>query len=172
MKKLKLICATFVLLFFTTTKNIYAQSGCFPINPASGQIEIKGKVVIEGVSKTDIFNKCVAWGTSKESNQYSEYHANSTAESKTVKDKDAGIYKLYLQINYSYKEAGFRTILYAITIQASDGYFEYTVNDFIMNKKPMEVFLKTKIADPVYKASFDDICKKLNYTIDGLKAIK
>lgn len=142
------------------SSTINAQSDCFPINSMSGQAEIKGRVRLEGKTKDEIFTKCLVWGISK-----------SSSQENVIKDREAGIYKMYLQINYDYKD-GFRTMFYAITLQASDGYFEYTLNDFTMNKKPMEEYLKLKAGDQVYSSAFADICKKMNYTLNGLKAIE
>ena len=139
-------------------------SQCFPINKSSGQIEIKGKVIMEGKSKEDIFNKVVVWATSKASTE------NQNSNEQYVKDKDAGIYKVNLKINYEYK-GSLRSILYSITIQVGNGYFEYIANDFIMNKKSMEIYLRDK-EDAIYKIAFDDICKKMNYTLDELKQLK
>jgi hypothetical protein len=160
MKTLKVISSILLLTFFV--KSISAQSDCFPINPNIGQIEIKGKVTVDGKSKDEVFSKMVAWGASKSTNQ---------TEQQIVKDKDAGIYKIYIPVNYTYKE-GFRTITYAITMNANDGFFEYTINGFVMNKKPMEEFLRLKNGDRYYDAAFQDICKKMNYTLDGMKAIR
>ena len=61
---------------------------------------------------------------------------------------------------------------YAITMQVNNGYFDYTVNDFIMNKKPMEEFLRLKENDEYYNIAFNDICKKLNYTLENLNGLK
>jgi len=156
MNKLANILIT--LMFLSATVN--AQSDCFPINSLSGQAEIRGRVRLEGKTKDEIFTKCLVWGTSKASSQEN-----------VIKDREAGIYKMYLQINYDYK-GGFRTMFYAITLQANEGYFEYTLNDYTMNKKPMEEFLRLKASDQVYNSAFADICTKMNYTLNGLKAIE
>ncbi len=136
-------------------------SQCFPINKSTGQIEIKNKVLIEGKSKDEIFNKIVVWATSKASNE---------SQNGNVKDREAGIYKIILNINYEYK-GGLRSVLYSITLQVENGYFDYVVNGFTMNKKPMEVYLREK-EDDNYRVAFDDICKKMNYTLDELKQLK
>lgn len=161
MKKIKLFAATLIVfgLFHIVAK---AQNDCFPMNSYIGHIEIKDKVLIEGKTKNEILNKLIAWGTSKHTSQVGR---------EMVKDKDACVYKIYVAINYTYK-GGFRTMFYAITMISSDGYFEYTVNDFIMNKKPMEEYLIEKAGDEYYDASFGDICKKMNYTLNSLKELK
>ena len=149
----------------------FSQHSCFPVNQGTGQIEIVGRVLLEGKTKDEIFNKCVTWGTPRMSNLYSEKHEFSSAQGRTIMEKDAGIYKVYFQINYSYKK-GYRSILYAMTIQTGDGYFDYTINDFIMNDKPMLVYLNYKAGDKYYNIAFEDICQKLYFTIGELRSIQ
>lgn len=148
-------------ILFACIQQSYSQ--CFKTNPGSGQVERIRKVLVDGKTKDEIFNKLVVWGTLNQSSQYEEKHNDINTGQQTIKDKEIGIYKTYLQLNYRYKE-GFRTIKYAVTMQVYDGYFQYTFNDFIMNKKPMSEFIRLKQGDEFYNAAFTDICSKLIYT--------
>jgi len=151
-----------VISLFFIELQAFGQSDCFPINDYTGLIEIKGKVVAEDNTRDEILNKLVVWGVSK--------HTSPVGQD-IFKDEDSGVFKIHLAINYNYKD-GFRTMYYAITMIAKDGYFEYTVNDFIMNEKPMKEYLFEKAEDKVYQQSFGNICKKMNYTLNSLKALQ
>ena len=88
-----------------------------------------------------------------------------------ISDRELGIVKGAIRINYVYKK-GFRVILYNIILQAKDGEFSYTLNNFLMNKKPMEQYLVQKDGDKYYKQSFEDICVKLESVVKELKEIQ
>lgn len=150
-----------ISLFFVEFQAL-GQSDCFPINDNTGLIEIKGEVVAEGNTRDEILNKLVVWGASK--------HTSPVGQD-IFKDEDSGVFKISLAINYNYKD-GFRTMYYDITVIAKDRYFEYTVNNFIMNEKPMKLYLFEKAEDEVYQQSFGDICKKMNRTLNSLKALR
>ena len=137
--------------------SINAQDDCFPIDTNNIQIELNGKIYVEGKTKDEILNGIIVWGSSKHTSQ---------AGSQVIQDRVAGVFKINLAINYNYKES-FRTMTYALTMITYDGYFEYIVNDFIMNNKPMEKYLIEKDEDQYYQIAFSDICKKMKYTLNG-----
>ena len=154
----------------TTTVTSFGQ--CFTTDyhadPNSGQITIKEKVLVPGKTKADLFDLAAVWVAINmtEAQESGQKILNDTRL--TVSNKDLGILKGTFRINYSYKE-GFRYLLYDITIRVGEGYYEYTINGFSMNKKPMEEFLRTKYGDEFYAISFADICKKLKSAIVDMK---
>lgn len=160
MKKIKLVLAALSVLCFINS-NINAQDDCFKLDNNSKRIELKGKIDVAGKTKNEILNTIIVWGSSKHSSQ---------AGTQVIKDREAGVFKINLAINYNYKES-FRTMTYALTMIAHDGFFEYIVNDLLINDKQLEEYLIEKVADPTYQSAFSDICKKIKYTLNELKTI-
>jgi hypothetical protein len=134
----------------------------------SGQIVIKEKIFVPGKTKSDIYDKASAWFITNISVQPIKAERNRDIDRIMSSNKDLGLIKGTIQINYLYKN-GYRYILFDITIAANDGFYEYTINGFNMNRKPIEVYLRTKENDKYYAIAFEDICKKLTATISGMK---
>lgn len=138
----------------------FAQSDCFPINAQTNQAEYRGRVNMSSLDQGQVFNKILIWGVTK-----------ALSDREILKDREAGILKFQVQVNYKYKDT-FKPAYYSISLLANDGHFEYTVNAFNMNNRPMEVYLTDKSNDQVYRAAFADICEKVKSTINELKYLK
>lgn len=150
----------------TTSKEVMTGQAthlnCFPLKPNTQQIEIKGLVNLAEQSKNEIFTKLMTWGLTKSTNQ---------AELPVINDRESGVLKIYIPINYKFKD-GMRTMYYAITTIANNDQFEYVVHDFRMNNRAMEVYLNDKKGDRYYNIAFEDICTQLNATIQDLVSVK
>jgi hypothetical protein len=157
-KALILLSLTFSLMGYIGES--YGQTACLPINSDKGQVEFKGRVTMGELPMNDVYSRILSWGITK-----------AVSGKEVLKDREAGILKFQVQVNYRYKET-FRAAYYSISLMASDGYFEYTVNGFMMNEKPMETYLTGKSDDIVYITAFNDICEKLTVNINDLKHLK
>lgn len=124
-------------------------------------LNVVGTVKLQSLSKNDVFNKIASWGSIK----------IPATEAAYISDRELGIIKGVMRINYTYKK-GFRFILYNIILQAKDGEFDFTLNNFLMNKKPMEQYLIEKKDDRYYNQSFEDICLKIEGIVKELTEIK
>jgi len=159
-----------LVLLALSTK--YSEGQCFRTiyapSPNSGQIVIKEKILLPGKLRSEIFDKVSSWFITNISTQPIKVGRNRDLDRIMTSNKELGLVKGTMQINYLYKN-GYRFILFDITITAGDGFYEYTVNGFNMNKKPMEVYLRTKENDKFYDIAFSDICKKLTSIFQEMK---
>jgi len=165
MKYLFLLVNFFLLSYFTQGQCFYQKLSSYK---ETGIIIIKEKVEVEGKSKAEIFEMASTWGLTNISTQYTKPKRNKNLNQIITSNKDIGLFKGTYQINYKYKN-GFRYILFDLTIKAEDNYYQYTINSFNMNRKPMEEYLRLKSKDKVYNIAFDDICKKLELLIEDMK---
>ena len=138
----------------------YGQNSCLPINSDKGQVEFRGRVAMGELSMNEVYSKILVWGITK-----------AEGGKEVIKDREAGILKFQVQINYKYKDT-FKAAYYSISLLANDGYFEYTINGFLMNEKPMETYLAGKSDDQVYTTAFIDICNKVTVNLNELKHLK
>ncbi len=154
------------VLFLLITNSSFSQ--CFktnyPVDEKSGKVIIKGKNNASAMTKAKIFDKASIWIMTNISTQPIKNKRNKDTENTMTSNKELGFVKGTLQIDYKYKE-GYRYLLFDITIIASDGYYDYTINGFNMNRKPMEEYLRLKEKDEVYDMAFEDICNKLKSII-------
>ena len=155
-----------MILIMMLTLSITATFGqvtCKMLNGISmnNPLNVVGTVKLQSLSKNDVFNKIASWGSIKIPGTEAAY----------ISDRELGIIKGVMRINYTYKK-GFRFILYNIILQAKDGEFNFTLNNFLMNKKPMEQYLIQKEGDMYYKQSFEDICLKIESIVKELTVIQ
>lgn len=136
---------------------VIAQSDCLPINTDKGMVELRGRVSMSQLAKDEVFSRALVWGITK-----------TVGDKEIIKDRESGVLKLPMRMNYKYKDT-FKVVGYSITILADNGYFEYTVNGFTMNEKPMELYMSTKAGDPVYREAFEDVCSKLSVVLYEMK---
>jgi hypothetical protein len=159
MKKIAFLCT--VLYYFVFNIGIaHAQADCFPINGERGQIEHRGRVAMGELSMNDVYSRILVWGITK-----------AAGGKEVLKDRDAGVLKFQVQVNYKYKDI-YKMAYYSISLLANEGYFEYTINGFMMNEKPLETYMAAKADDQVYRVAFNDICDKLKVSINELKHLK
>ena len=155
----------YMILIMIFTLSITTTSGQITCKILDGKsvnnpVNVVGTIKMEGLSKNDVFNKIASWASIK----------IPATEAAYISDRELGIIKGVMRINYVYKK-GFRYTLYNIILQAKDGEFNYTLNNFLMNKRTMEQYLIQKKGDKYYKQSFEDICLKIEVVVKELTEI-
>jgi hypothetical protein len=148
-----------IALLSCSVTSAVGQTSCFPIDPNSNQVVLKGKIITEDFTKDEVFSQIVAWGVTK-----------ASGEREVLKDRESGVFKFHNQVNYRYKD-GIRGMYYSISIKVNEGSFDYTVNGFTMNNKPMEEYLIGKTSDAVYTQVFEEICLKVTECLNEMKRI-
>lgn len=155
-----LILFALALSFIFHVGESFGQTDCLPINSDKGQVEFRGRITMGELPMNDVYSRILSWGITK-----------AVSGKEVLKDREAGVLKFQVQVNYRYKET-FKAAYYSISLLASDGYFEYTINGFMMNEKPMETYLTGKSDDIVYTTAFNDICQKVTVNLNDLKHLK
>lgn len=158
MKAPKLLIILLSILLFSEIT--FGQAGCLPMNKDKGQIEYRGRIKMNDITKDEVYNKVLRWGVTK-----------ALSDREILKDREAGILKFQVKVNYKYKDI-LKPAYFSVALVANNGFFEYTIDAFLMNNKAMEIYVAGKAHDPVYNAAFADICKKVQNSIYELRYLK
>ncbi len=148
-----------VIAILGLTNYSFGQTDCKLFGESGSQVNITGTIKLSGISKNDVYNKIATWGSVNISGMDGAY----------IADKELGIVKGVTRVTYVYKK-GFRYVLCNIVLHANNEEFSYSLNNFTMNKKPMETYLNEK-NDKYYAESFESICRKIEALIQELEKL-
>ncbi len=107
----------------------YAKAQSLPTDPETKKITYQEAITLEGISKSDLFERAKNWMT--ETYKTNKFDLENATEGKVQHE---GYFTIMLTYDFKYKTE--YDVLYNLTMQVKDGKYRYIITDFkIYNSK-------------------------------------